>query len=444
VAKVHSKYVCQQCGFSQVGWAGKCPECGTWGSMVETLSPQYTGHRAKGKGIQTGIKPINLSKVPLKSSKRISTKISEFDRVLGGGIVPGQVILLAGDPGVGKSTLLLQIAQKLGKVLYVAGEESMAQIRLRAKRIGVSPQALSVLEVLNVDTAIGTASEYRGDFKIMMVDSIQTITTDDLSGVSGSVGQVRECASRLAAFAKSSNIPVILVGHATKSGTVAGPNTLSHIVDTVFWFEGDINRGLRILRSVKNRFGPTDEIGIFEMGEGGLAPVTDASKLFIGKARNAPGSMVAVLMEGTRPVLVEIQALVAKSKMAFPKRVVQGVDLRRVELILAVLQRRAGIPLYEYDVFVNVLGGIKVSDPAADLAIALSIAGSFFDKPMPTNLAAIGEIGLLGEIRKVSSHEKRVKEAKSQGYKNITSEEISLNRLIHNLFSSSKRAANRD
>ena len=421
MAKAHSQYVCQQCGYSQVGWAGKCPNCNSWGSLVETLMATGEGRKGKTKG-QKKAEPISLTAIPFKRTSRLSTKISELDRVLGGGLVPGQVVLIAGEPGIGKSTLTLQLADKIGKTLYVSGEESAAQVKVRADRLGIKSKTLKFLEETDVDTIVDS---FDGP-SLVVIDSIQTMTTDDLSGLAGSVGQVRECAFRLLKRAKEGNIPLFMVGHVTKEGTVAGPAVLAHIVDTVLWFEGDKSLTLRLLRAVKNRFGPTDEVGIFEMEDRGLLPLTNAEKIFLTKARaEVPGSVVSSILQGTRPLLVEIQSLVVPTKMAFPKRVAQGVDARRLEMLLAVLIRRCGLPLYEYDVFVNVAGGIKVVEPAADLAIILSIASSFFDKPVAKNIMALGEVGLLGEVREVVAEEKRVKEAKRLGFTHpVTQKEI--------------------
>ncbi len=367
-------------------------------------------------------KPISLSSIPSRRSARISTKISELDRVLGGGLVPGQVVLIAGEPGIGKSTLLLQLADKIGNTLYISGEESVGQIKVRADRLGIKSKTLRFLEETDVDAAVTSFDSE----KLAVVDSIQTMATQDLSGLAGSIGQVRECAFRLLRIAKEKNIPLFMVGHVTKEGTVAGPAVLAHIVDTLLWFEGDKSLTLRLLRAVKNRFGPTDEVGIFEMEDKGLLPVTNIEKIFLSKGNTyVSGSVITSILQGTRPLLVEIQALVVSSKLPFPKRVAQGVDVRRLELLLAVLIRRCGLPLYEYDVFVNVAGGIKVTEPASDLAICLAIASSFFDKPLPKGSLALGEVGLLGEIREVVAQDKRVKEARRLGLvRPITQREI--------------------
>jgi DNA repair protein RadA/Sms len=364
--------------------------------------------------------------------QRTSTGISELDRALGGGLVNGQVVLLAGEPGIGKSTVLLQLADNLNKSLYVSGEESSTQVAIRAERLGIKNKNIDFLESTDVDDIINSlnqsSSNKNADASILsaiIVDSIQTMSTSDLTGLAGSVGQVRECAFRLLKYAKSKNIPLVLVGHVTKEGTVAGPAVLAHIVDTVLWFEGDKKSNLRLLRSVKNRFGSTDEVGIFEMGDKGLKSLDNPEKIFLGEDNNPPagggvaGSVVSMLMEGSRSILVEIQSLVVPTKMAFPRRVAQGIDSKRLEMLLAVLFRRANVPMYDMDVFVNVAGGIKANDPSMDLAICLSVASSFYEKPLPKKFLALGEIGLSGEVRKVAMQEKRLKDAKRLGFSDV-------------------------
>jgi DNA repair protein RadA/Sms len=414
MAKAYSQYVCQQCGYSQVGWAGKCPNCDSWGSLVETVFRQ---EKETAKKQTPGVKLLSLSSLPNGRVSRTSSKISELDRVLGGGLVPGQVVLIAGEPGIGKSTLLLQLADKLGECLYVSGEESSYQVKLRADRLGVKNKDLKFMEETDVES-IASAIEGEEGLSVVIVDSIQTLTTDDLSGLAGSVGQVRESAARLLRVAKSKNIPLFLVGHVTKEGTVAGPAVLAHIVDTILWFEGEKSLSLRLLRAVKNRFGPTDEVGIFSMEDKGLIPQENAEKIFLTKkgTKGIPGSTISSVLSGTRPMLVEIQSLVVPTRMAFPKRAAQGIDSKRLELLLAVLIRRCNLPLYDYDVFVNIAGGLTVKEPACDLAICLSIASSYFDKALDPKSIAIGEVGLLGEVREVVAEEKRVKEARRLGF----------------------------
>lgn len=437
----HSKYVCQQCGYESTGFMGKCPECGTWNSLVETVTENVGKGKSKSKRNSSSVRqskssPINLSDIKISAITRTSTKISELDRVLGGGLVSGQAILIAGEPGIGKSTLLTQLAGQLSansnqsSVLYVCGEESANQVKVRAERLGIKKSNVQLLEETDVDNIIYTfellTAELKSDSKTVnqlnslsavIVDSIQTMSTSDLSGMAGSVGQVRECAFRLIQACKSKNIPLFLVGHITKEGTVAGPAVLAHIVDTVLWFEGDKTLTIRILRAVKNRFGPTDEVGVFEMKDNGILPVTDAEKLFLEKShKNVAGSVVTSVMQGTRPLLVEIQALVVPTKLAIPRRIAQGIDSRRLEMLLAVLTRRCGLPMYDQDVFINVAGGLKVTEPATDLAICLAVASAYFDKPLSSKLIAVGEVGLLGEIREVVAQDRRLKEAKRMGF----------------------------
>jgi DNA repair protein RadA/Sms len=440
----HSKYVCQQCGYESLGWLGKCPECGTWNSLVETVM-ESTKSQARNKrstslskqARSSNAQIIKLADIKQTATKRISTKISELDRVLGGGLVPGQVVLIAGEPGIGKSTLLTQISDNLGSVLYVCGEESASQVAVRAKRLGLTGNNIQLLEDTDCDSVVERIESKEDLFEAIIVDSIQTMTTSDLSGMAGSVGQVRECANRLLHAAKEKNIPLFLVGHVTKEGTVAGPAVLAHIVDTVLWFEGDKTLTIRVLRAVKNRFGPTDEVGVFEMQDKGLMPVTDIEKAFLEKGKKeVSGSVVTSVMQGTRPLLVEIQGLVVPTKLAIPRRVAQGIDSSRLQLLIAVLTRRCGLPLGDMDVFVNVAGGLKVTEPASDLAICLAIASSYFDKPISGKTIAVGEVGLLGEIREVVAEEKRIKEAKRMGFTNpISSHEFKyVNEAIKQLF----------
>jgi DNA repair protein RadA/Sms len=403
---------------------------------VETAQFNQKGNKSSRstKGIKgVKIESVKLTDIKASQMQRISTKISELDRALGGGLVNGQVVLLAGTPGIGKSTLLIQLADNLKNTLYVSGEESASQVAIRAKRLGIKNKNIDFLESTDVDEIIAKLQGLT--LQCIIVDSIQTMSTSDLTGLAGSVGQVKECAYRLLRYAKENNIPLILVGHVTKEGTVAGPAVLAHIVDTVLWFEGEKTSNLRLLRSVKNRFGATDEVGIFQMEDAGLIPLDNPEKLFLDRGKTAvAGSVVSILMEGTRSILVEIQSLVVPTKMAFPRRVAQGIDSKRLEMLLAVLFRRAGIPLYDSDVFVNVAGGIKANDPSVDLAICLSIASSYYDKALPKDFIAIGEVGLLGEVRPVPAQEKRIRDSKRLGFKNIASsgEFKYLPQVVHN------------
>jgi DNA repair protein RadA/Sms len=420
-----SNFVCQQCGYSQVGWAGKCPNCGTWGSLVETIVSTNSKSQARNSKQIPNIKPQKLIDIKTSKISRIITKISELDRVLGGGFVAGQVALIAGEPGIGKSTLLLQVADALASVLYVSGEESATQVKLRAQRLKIANPGIAFLDQTDVDVIIATLESLSTPPSLVIIDSIQTMATEDLSGMAGSVGQVRECASRLLQWAKRTNTPLIMVGHVTKQGSVAGPAVLAHIVDTVLWFEGDKSLTVRMLRAVKNRFGPTDEIGIFYMQEVGLVPLTDEGAAFLEHGKlNIPGTAIASIMEGSRPLLVEIQTLVVTSKLPYPKRVVQGIDPKRVELLIAVLARRCGVPVLESDIYVNAAGGISIREPGADLAISLAIASAYFDKPLPPKTLCVGEVGLLGEIRQVNRQDQRIKEGKRLGYTRILSNKM--------------------
>ena len=438
-----SIFVCQQCGNEYSKWMGKCTACNAWNSLVETA--QFTKRSLPLRG-KKNLRQISnsdsqiqkLTDIKASQMQRTSTGISELDRVLGGGLVAGQVVLVAGDPGIGKSTILLQLANNLDKTLYVSGEESSSQVAIRAERLGIKNKNIDFLESTDVDDIINSLNQSisNSNLSAVIVDSIQTMSTGDLTGLAGSVGQVRECAFRLLKYAKSKNIPLILVGHVTKEGTVAGPAVLAHIVDTVLWFEGEKTSNLRLLRSVKNRFGSTDEVGIFSMEDKGLISLDNPEKLFLGNDSNTgvAGSVISILMEGSRSILVEIQSLVVPTKMAFPRRVAQGIDSKRLEMLLAVLFRRANVPMYDMDVFVNVAGGITANDPSMDLAICLSVASSFYEKPLPKKFIAIGEIGLSGEIRKVGMQEKRIKDAKRLGFTNVadSSNFKYLSQVIHN------------
>ena len=417
MAKSSTMYVCQQCGYDTPKWAGKCPNCGEWNTMVEMrgVSESKSGGRKSSKIAK---KSFTLKDVPKTKTKRKSTNISEFDRVLGGGLVDGQVVLLAGEPGIGKSTLLLQLAQKFKDVYYVSGEESATQIKLRADRLKVNSKTLRLLDSTDVDVVLATLEKdlVKESFSVVIIDSVQTMSTSDLSGIAGSVGQVRECGMRLISFAKTNGIPLVMVGHVTKEGTVAGPATLTHMVDTVLWFEGDKLQSVRLIRALKNRFGATDEVGVFEMKESGLEGISDAESFFLDSEKTGPGSAVTAILEGTRPVLIEIQSLVIPSNLAIPRRVVQGLDSKRVELIIAILSKHCGLNLGSRDVYVNVVGGIKVNDPAVDLAIAASIMSSEKDKPIVPKRIVVGELDLQGRIREVSQFKKRLVQAKRLGY----------------------------
>ena len=420
--KFSTMFVCQECGYETPKYLGRCPECGLWNTLKE-FKVSNSKLKSTSSFQNVDLKPQKVSEVSLIDGKRLSTNFSEMDEVLGGGIVMGSVILLAGDPGIGKSTLLLQVGLNMSKtkdVLYVSGEESQNQVKLRAGRLSknLKENKLYLVSSTDPDAIVGLIEESKPSFVI--IDSIQTMQSENLEGLSGSVGQVRYATQQFIKLAKTLNIPVILVGHVTKEGMVAGPMILSHMVDTVLFLEGEKNTGTRILRSLKNRFGPIDEVGIFSMQGDGLVEVVNPESLFLNKAINASGSVLTVTMEGTRAFLIEIQALVVFSKLPMPRRVASGLDYRRLELILAVLQKHARLPLDSMDVFVNVAGGFKLSDPASDLAIALAIFSSLKNISLARTVA-IAELGLLGELRAPSVLDKRVKEAKKLGFGKIVS-----------------------
>ncbi len=415
--KTSVRYVCQNCGQEFLKWSGQCGSCGEWNTLVETAvtAPRSKNNRSSKNRAASQI--IKFSQVKGKEFIRLKTGIHELDRVLGGGLVPGSVVLLAGEPGIGKSTLLTQLAIKLKEnILYVCGEESPEQIKLRINRLGQAGDNLSFLPTTDVDDVVASSS----DAKILIVDSIQTMATSDLTGMAGSVGQIRECAFRLLNYAKETGIVVFLVGHITKEGVIAGPKILEHLVDTVLYLEGDRRHEFRVLRSQKNRFGSVDEVGVFLMTGKGLEEVANPSDIFLEeRQKNVPGSCVTAVMEGTRPVLVEIQALVVPTQLAVPRRIGTGVDPRRLQLLTAVLTKRARLPLGNMDVYVNVAGGLNLKEPAADLGICLAIASSCKNKALGGSTAAFGEVGLLGEIRKVSFSDKRIQEAKKLGYSKV-------------------------
>lgn len=424
MTKQKVSYVCQECGYDTPAYLGKCPECGSWQSFKEVKPSPILD--TQSKRIYT-TKPLALKEIKSEEKSRLSTGFSEFDTVLGGGIVQGAVMLLAGDPGVGKSTLLLELAltASSGKsVLYVSGEESEEQIKLRADRLAKTflknksqGENLKILSATDVDGIVSVIENDKPD--LVVIDSIQTMQSQNAGGLSGSVGQVRYCALALITAAKTLKIPVMIVGHVTKEGTVAGPMVLSHMVDTVLFLEGEKFTKLRLLRSFKNRFGPVDEVGVFLMEEEGMNEVTTPEQLFLGQEReNVPGSVIASTLEGSRAFLVELQALVVPTKFSLPRRVVSGVDLRRVELLMAVLLKHSRLPLDSADVFVNVAGGLKLSDPALDLGVCLAVWASVKNIPL-SNIVAVGEVGLLGELRSVPGLEKRVKEAKKMGFKKV-------------------------
>ena len=410
-------YTCQQCGYQSAKWLGKCPDCNQWDSLVEeTIAPPAKGRAAAAAVVSSP--PQRLAEVQVTEEDRIRCGIAEFDRVLGGGVVPGGFTLIGGDPGIGKSTLLLQAADRLaasGKVLYVTAEESTRQVKLRGGRLGAGAHDLFLLAETALEAIFERVRELRPAF--LVIDSIQTIFTGSLESAPGSVSQVRECAGRLMHLAKGEGIPTFIVGHVTKDGAIAGPRMLEHMVDTVLYFEGDPGHPYRILRAVKNRFGSTNEIGVFEMREQGLAEVANPSELFLAeRPQGVAGSSVVPSLEGSRPILVELQALVSGSSFGTPRRTTMGIDHNRVSLLVAVLEKKVGLSLLAQDIFVNVAGGVRLDEPAVDLGVMAALASSHLNKPIPPRTILFGEVGLAGEVRAVSRPELRVKEAARLGF----------------------------
>ena len=409
-------YFCQNCGYESSKWLGQCPACKEWNTFVEETVDKS---QEKDTRVASSVTPVPLSEISATPGDRFTTHSKEFDRVLGGGIVPGSLVLIGGDPGIGKSTLLLQLCRDLSfdqkQILYISGEESLQQIKLRAERMGEFSDSLRLLSETNLSIIKGVIEREKPE--VVIIDSIQTMYSEEVGSAPGSVSQVRESTNVLMQIAKGLNITVFVVGHVTKEGTVAGPRVLEHMVDTVLYLEGDRYASYRILRGVKNRFGSTNEIGVFEMRSDGLREVKNPSEFMLsGKPKGASGSVVACSMEGTRPILLEIQALVTKSNFGMPRRTTVGTDLNRLNLLMAVLEKRIGLPLGEYDAYVNIAGGMKITEPAIDLAIVMAIVSSFKDKPVDDKIIAFGEVGLSGEIRSTSSAEQRICEAKKLGF----------------------------
>lgn len=438
--RTNTAFVCGECGTAEAKWRGQCPGCGEWNTLVEeTLhAPAAASSRLSSRAPRLGagapaVEPVILGEVNAGCVERVPTGIGEFDRVLGGGVVPGSLVLLGGSPGIGKSTLtghaLANLVAAGESVLYVSGEESPGQIRMRHERLGAAALRVPVVAETDLDTIVSTIDAQRP--RVAVVDSMQTLHCADLSGAPGSVGQVREAATRLMQLAKARGIAMLLIGHVTKEGSLAGPRVLEHLVDCVLQFEGERERSYRTVRGTKNRFGSTNEVGVFEMDHGGLVEIVDASARFVGEAAGGPGSVVMCAMEGTRPVLVEIQALVSSTEVVPPRRVANGIDRNRLALVLAVLGRHAGIGLGAHDVFVNVAGGLRIEEPAADLAVALAIASAARGEPLRSGasssasgrssapLACFGELGLTGELRRVPRTEQRLAEAAKFGLTNV-------------------------
>ena len=415
MAKGKSIYSCTECGATSPKWQGQCPGCGEWNTLVESVAEKTSGHRFESPPAVARLR--NLGEIEARESERIATGITEFDRALGGGLVVGGVVLIGGDPGIGKSTLLLQALSLLSsgcKVLYVTGEESGEQVALRAHRLGLDARSLQLMAEINLERILATLQAERP--QVAVIDSIQTLWSDQLSSAPGSVAQVRECAAQLTRLAKNSGITIILVGHVTKDGALAGPRVLEHIVDTVLYFEGDTHSSFRLVRAVKNRFGAVNELGVFAMTDKGLKGVNNPSALFLSQhGQDVAGSCVMVTQEGTRPLLVEIQALVDTAH-GNPRRLTVGLDAQRLAMLLAVLHRHAGIVCFDQDVFVNAVGGVRINEPAADLAVLLSITSSMKNKPLPSKLVVFGEVGLAGEIRPAPRGQERLKEAAKLGF----------------------------
>ncbi|PMQ02205.1 MAG: DNA repair protein RadA [Dictyoglomus sp. NZ13-RE01] len=417
MTKLKVKYVCQVCGYESIGWFGKCPNCGTFGSLVEVKEEP-----SQRKETRLEAKTYYLKDVDLAETKRIISNFKEFDDLLGGGIVPGSLLLLAGEPGIGKSTLLLQLAFSLQEngynVLYVSGEESLSQIKYRAERISSKIPPVKFLAENNLELILDILN--RENFSLVIIDSIQTIYSDEFPTSPGSVVQIRECTSRLMRVAKKKNTALFLIGHITKEGDIAGPKLLEHLVDVVLYLEGERYQELRILRAIKNRFGPTNDLALYEMRNDGLVEVSNVSKkLLEGRNKNISGSLVVPVIEGTKSILVEIQSLISRSNTTFPRRLSIGVDINKLAMIIAILEKKLNLKLFDKDVFFNVIGGIKINEPAIDLGIAFSLISSYYDNVFPEDTVVFGEVGLGGEVRSVSNIEKRIKEAHKLGFKKV-------------------------
>lgn len=421
MAKVKTMYFCNNCGAESSRWLGKCPQCGQWNTLVEEVVRETNtkGAAAYAPVDRKATKPVALADIKTEDAPRISTTFGEIDRVLGGGIVPGALMLLGGDPGIGKSTLLLQVsgavADRKGYVLYASGEESQMQLKLRAERLAITGKNLSVMADTNLDAILQEASKNKP--VLLVIDSIQTMFTDQLDSAPGSVGQVRECTARLLRFAKEQNVPVIIIGHVTKDGNIAGPRMLEHMVDVVLYFEGERSYQFRILRSIKNRFGSTPETGLFVMEEEGLVELLNPSATLLAeRTEEEVGSAVMAYLEGIRPILVEVQSLVATTAFGMPRRTSIGYDLNRLIVLLAVLEKRCNFNLGNKDVYINVIGGLKVNEPACDLSVAASIVSTLKNQPVPADMVILGEIGLTGNIRSIPRIEQRIMEAAKMGF----------------------------
>ena len=419
MARLRTVHRCTQCGAGSAQWSGRCPACGEWNTLVEEVE-DLSPRRAAGAGVAGGDRPVLVADVEMAEWRTRPTGIGELDRVLGGGLVPGSATLVGGEPGIGKSTLLLQAAASMAaagaRCLLVSAEESKQQVRLRAERLGALEAGLWLVSQTSLGGIVAAVDEVKPD--VLIVDSIQTVFDPEIGSAPGSVVQVRECAHQLVGLAKQHGLATILVGHVTKDGALAGPRVLEHVVDTVLSFEGERHHSLRLLRAAKHRFGPTGELGLFEMAGAGLVGVPDPGALFLGDRRpGVPGSVVVPAMEGQRPLLVEVQALVTRNEAPNPRRSAQGLDAGRVSLVLAVLGERAGVQLSKYDVYASTVGGVRITEPAADLAVALALASAATGRPLPSDLVACGEVGLAGELRRVGHAERRLSEAARLGFR---------------------------
>ncbi len=426
-----SVFTCQSCGYRAPKWMGKCPECHEWDTMVEEIDRSKSAGRSLPGVIEEASRPVPIDSVETQSEERLMSGISEFDRVLGSGVVLGSMVLIGGDPGIGKSTLMLQalygFATQSRTVLYVSGEESVKQLSIRSRRLDTNNENLLVVSEIDLEIILTMVSDLKP--AALVVDSIQTMFNSDLTSAPGSVSQVREATLRLMLMAKKTGMPVFIVGHVTKEGTIAGPRLLEHMVDTVLYFEGDRNHIYRVLRAVKNRFGSTNEIGVFEMTEQGLEEIVNPSAVFLTeRSINAPGSVVTCAMEGTRPILVEMQALTSSTSFGTPRRTILGLDHNRVALLAAVMEKKLGMHLIGHDIFMNIAGGVKVDEPAADLGIVAAVASSFLDRPMRADTVVVGEVGLTGEVRGVSRIDTRVAESKKMGFTRCILPQSSLER----------------
>jgi len=420
MAKVRTQFVCQSCGYQAPKWLGKCPGCQAWNSFVEERVIDEKGPERDLPGMERETTPVPITEISAEEKGRFQIGIGEFDRVLGGGIVFGSLVLVGGDPGIGKSTLLLQVMHRLAsngkKVLYVSGEESLQQTKMRAERLGVSSDQLFVVSETSLEKILQDIQKLSPS--TVVIDSIQTVYSSELTTPPGSIGQVREASSRLLYLAKHLSIPVFLIGHVTKEGFIAGPKVLEHMVDTVLYIEGEANHSFRILRAVKNRFGSTNEIGVFEMKDSGLVEVLSPSEFFLSeRTLPASGSVVVPSLEGSRPILVELQSLVVATNFGIPRRTAQGIDANRISLLVAVMEKRLGFHLFSHDIFVNIVGGIRIEEPGADLGVIAAIASSFRDRLIDPETVVFGEVGLGGEVRGISQSEVRVKEAARLGFK---------------------------